>query len=321
MTTEERSPLRLGRVRRRLGRIFLWSFEAQDHQNKNVRCPRSPTHTAVTLSLKEFAMSARLLLLLAGFLAFVPSSAQALELKNFRMAHGPLGAAHRHEVPSGRLSLYHIRDRGAQSRRQEQGQLRDSCRGFRRRQQDDLLKGNPQRPHSAIGGRRFRAISTSPWGPTDPPGQYRVRLTVKDVIGKDIKSSTHPFELLAKDFGIVGVMAPAVAFPGQPYMLQYNVVELGLDATKKPNAKIELKVLDDTGKAVSTPAVSNYPADLPENLDLMKSNFIPIDFPIFPNRAGRFRVEITVVDNLKKKNASLSYPLNVLDIGAIASGK
>jgi len=37
-------------------------------------------------------MSARLFLVMAGFLAFVPSSAQALELKNFRMAHGPLGA-------------------------------------------------------------------------------------------------------------------------------------------------------------------------------------------------------------------------------------
>jgi len=74
-------------------------------------------------------------------------------------------------------------------------------------------------------------------------------------------------------------------------------------------------------KPCRRPPSAITPADLPENLDLAKSNFIPIDFPIFPNRAGRFRVEVTVVDNLKKKNASLSYPLNVLDIGAIAGGK
>jgi len=140
---------------------------------------------------------------------------------------------------------------------------------------------------------------------------------VKDVIGKDVKSFTYPFELLAKDFGIVGVMAQAVAFPGHPYMLQYNVVDLGLDANKKPNAKVEIKVLDEAGKEVGAPALSNYPTDLPE-IDLVKSNFIPIDFPIFPNRAGRFNVEITVVDNLRKRTASIRYPLNVLDIGAIA---
>jgi hypothetical protein len=102
-------------------------------------------------------------------------------------------------------------------------------------------------------------------------------------------------------------------------MLQFNLVEFGLDAAKKPNAKLEIRVFDETGKqAVSAPAISNYPADLSDNLDLAKSNFMPIDFPIFPNRAGRFLIEITVVDNLGKKNASIRYPLNVLDIGAIA---
>ena len=37
-------------------------------------------------------MSARYVLMLAGLMAFVPSSAQALELKNVRPAYGFLGA-------------------------------------------------------------------------------------------------------------------------------------------------------------------------------------------------------------------------------------
>lgn len=267
-------------------------------------------------------MSARLFLLLAGVLAFVPSSAQALELKNFRMAHGPLGATRLGAkfLPGDYLFItYEIE--GLKVDDKNKASFVTLVEVFDAANKTIFSKETPNVLIPQLGGAKIPGDFYVTMGTDRAPGLYRVRLTVKDVIGKDIKSSTHPFELLAKDFGIVGVMAPAIAFPGQPYMLQYNVVELGLDANKKPNAKIELKVLDDAGKAVSTPAISNYPADLPENLDLVKSNFIPIDFPIFPNRAGRFRVEITVVDNLKKKNASLSYPLNVLDIGVIAGGK
>jgi len=35
--------------------------------------------------------------------------------------------------------------------------------------------------------------------------------------------------------------------------LQYNIVELGLDAAKKPNAKLEMKILDESGNRCRRP--------------------------------------------------------------------
>ena len=40
--------------------------------------------------------------------------------------------------------------------------------------------------------------------------------------------------------------------------------------------------------------------------------------PIFPNRAGRFTVVISLTDAIHQKTATFRYPLNVLDVGAIA---
>lgn len=267
-------------------------------------------------------MSARMFLFLAGLLAFAPAPAQALELKNFRMAYGPLGATRVGSkfLPGDLLFVTYEVD-GLKVDDKNKANFVTLVEVFNSANKTIFAKETPNVLIPQLGGSRIPGDFHVTMGTDQPPGQYKVRLTVKDIVGKDIKSYTHSFELLAKDFGIVRVSAPAVAFPGLPYMLHYNVVELGLDANKKPNAKIELKVLDEAGKAVSAPAINNYPADLPEDIDLSKTNFIVIDFPIFPNRAGRFMVEISVVDNLKKRNASIRYPLNVLDIDAIAGGK
>jgi hypothetical protein len=263
-------------------------------------------------------MSARLVLLLAGLVA-LPSSAQALELKNIRPAHGPLGATRQGSkfLPGDYLFITYEID-GLKVDAKNKASFVTLVEVFDAKKMAVFKKETANVVVPDLGGSRIAGDFHVIMGTDRPPGQYKARLTVKDVIGNDIKSFEHPFELLPKDFGIVGVMAPAVAFPAQPYMLQYNIVELALDAAQKPNAKREIKILDETGKLVATPVVHNYPADLPEGIDLKKSNFIPVDFPLFPNRPGRFTIEVTVVDNLSKRNASVRYPLTVLDIGAIA---
>ena len=42
---------------------------------------------------------------------------------------------------------------------------------------------------------------------------------------------------------------------------------------------------------------------------------MPIRYPIFLNRPGRFTVDIVAKDNLGKNESRLSFPLTVLEIG------
>lgn len=151
-----------------------------------------------------------------------------------------------------------------------------------------------------------------------PPGKYAVRLSVEDRVSKERKSFLYPFDLLAPSFGLVQLTAPTVAFPGVPYKADYIIVEMGLDAAKKPNVKVEMKIFDDAGKLLTPALTTLFPRDLPGNIDLQKANFVPMQFPIFPNRTGRFMVEIAATDLVAQKTATVRYPLNVIDVAALA---
>ena len=81
-----------------------------------------------------------------------------------------------------------------------------------------------------------------------------------------------------------------------------------------PNVDIMMRVLDDAGKEVGKPIYSSLPKDLPDEIDLKKENFVPMQFPIFLNRVGSFVVEINAADKLAKKTIQLKYPLTVIDV-------
>ena len=75
-----------------------------------------------------------------------------------------------------------------------------------------------------------------------------------------------------------------------------------------------MRILDEAGKAV-VPAVQYLlPRDLPEEVELVKNNFTPFQYPIFLNRTGRFTIEIEATDKIAKKSKKVSLPLTVLDI-------
>jgi hypothetical protein len=285
-----------------------------DRQNEK----RQATLSRSRFSLKEFPMSARFLLVLAGLLALVPSSAQAFEFKNVRLAHGAFGATRvdpKKFLPGDFLFITYEID-GLKVDDKYRASFVTLVEVFDAAKKIVFQKETPTVIVPQLGGSRMPGDLHVIMGNDRPPGQYKVRLSVSDVHAKEVKSFEHAFELLPKGFGIVGLMGPAIAVPGLPYMAQFNIVELGLDAKKKPNAKLEMKILDEAGKATSPASISNFPADLPETVDLTKANFIPIDYPIFPNRAGRFFIEITVTDSNAQKTATTRYPLNVIDPAA-----
>lgn len=267
-------------------------------------------------------MSARFALVLAGLAVLAASPVQALELKNVRPSYGHLGATRQDAVkflPGDYLFISYDID-GLKLDDKNRASYSVLLEVFDASAKPIFKKETPtDAVIPQLGSNRIPGDLHVIMGVDQPPGKYTVRLTVKDRLANDIKSFTHGFELLPKGFGVVGVLAPAVGFPAHPYMLQYNLVELGLDAAKKPSAKLEMKILDDTGKPVAPPVVNNYPNDLPESLDLKKANIIPIDFPILPNRPGRFTIEITATDAIGQKTSTVRYPLTIIDIANLSA--
>ncbi|MCS7046792.1 MAG: hypothetical protein NZO58_10585, partial [Gemmataceae bacterium] len=139
------------------------------------------------------------------------------------------------------------------------------------------------------------------------------RLADKDAKDK-IASKTHTIEVLPKTFGIGGLVAPAVGFVGQPHATELILFYLPLNAAKQPSAEVTISVLDVNNKPVVPAVVYEFPRDLPVGTDLVKENFVPIRYPMFLNRPGRFTVDIYAKDKVQNKEARLSYTLTVLEL-------
>ena len=58
------------------------------------------------------------------------------------------------------------------------------------------------------------------------------------------------------------------------------------------------------------------PRDMPEGIDLTQANFVPLQYPIYLNRPGRFTIDIQASDKYGNKKASLRYPVTVIDVNS-----
>lgn len=250
-------------------------------------------------------------------LALLPTFSQALELKNVRLTHGPLGAPRTETkfLPGDYLFMtYDIEglkfdDKTGKANYLTILQLYDS------NNKEIFKKETPNEVPAQLGGTRMPGDLHVIMGRSQAPGKYVVRLVVQDRLTKEVKYHDHRFELMPSNFGIVGVTAPALGFPGQHYVAGFALVDMGLDAKKMPNVDIVMKVLDENGTTpVARPLVSTLPADLPNTFDASKENFLEMRFPIYLNRPGRFIIEVDALDKLTQKTSKLRYPLTVIDI-------
>lgn len=267
---------------------------------------------------------ARFVLSLAALLALLPAPARALDFKNVRPSYGPLGATRKEDsgskeikcLPGDILFMSYEIDGLQLDAKVKKAVYTTLLEVFDSSAKTIFKKETPNEVIPQLGGASIPGDLHVIMGRNQQPGKYQVRLTVLDRLSNQQKSFVQVFELLPQGFGLVGVTAPAVAFPGQPYMASFAIVDLGLDGSKSPKTKVEMKVLDEAGRPVSDPLVNNFPQDLTDNIDLKKENFVPMNFPIFPNRPGRFTIEISATDSIAQKTATIRYPLTVLDIAS-----
>lgn len=252
-------------------------------------------------------------------LAALPAVADAVEIKNFRPCYAPvyLGAERKGDklMPGDKLfATYDIVGLKTDPKTGKANfvtivELFDAGA-------NPLFpaKETPSEPAFHLGGARVPSDLHVQMGANQKPGKYRIRLTIRDRLANEQQSMIHQFELVPPSFGIAGVIAPSIGFSGLPYATDFALVDLTLDAHKKPNVEVVMQVRDDSGKPVSPPVISTFPNDLPVGADLQTENFVPIRYPIFLNRPGRFTIDIHAKDHVGKKEARLTYPLTVLDL-------
>jgi hypothetical protein len=246
-----------------------------------------------------------------------PCRSSALELKNVRPAYGPLGATRQNTkcVPGDSLFITYdieglkVNDKTRQANYATTLELFDASGKVAFKQE-----GQPKDVTLQLGGTRMPGDLFVILPPGEKPGKHKVRLTVKDNLAKETKSFEYAFDVVAPEFAFIGVTARAVGFPGENYSATFALVNTTLDAKNQPSVDIVMSIYDQVGKKLVSPTiVSNLPKDLPDESDLRKENFVPMQFPFYLNRTGNFVIEIMAHDKLTKKIIQLRYPLSVLD--------
>jgi hypothetical protein len=261
-----------------------------------------------------------LALLVAGFL---PATASAVDLRNVRPCYGLLGATRTDTklLPGDVIIMTYdienlVIDKTGKASYDAILELLDD--------KGKVLfnKKTGQEVVPALGGTRMPGDLHLIMGTKQAPGNYTLRLTVHDKNDKNAdnnaKRFNYKFAVLPTTFGMVGVMAPAIGFPGQTYHIDYNLVNLGLDAKKNPDTEVNIRILEN-GKAVpgTTTLKMVFPRDLPENVDLKEANIVPLTYPIYLNRAGSYTIEIQAHDKISNTKSEVRCPLTVIDLNKV----
>ena len=259
-------------------------------------------------------------------LGVFPNLASALEIKNIRPCYAPFGATRYNLklLPGDVLFITYDLDGLATDKKSGKTNYETTL---------ELLDVNDADPKKAkvlykkpstnevvpqLGTGRMPGDLHVIMGAQQAPGKYAIRLTVHDKVANEAKAFQYPFEVVPQGFGFVGVTAPAIGFPGQHYVTGFGLVNLALNAkTKEPEVEVDIKILDEKGAAVAPAVKILLPRDMPEGIKLDEANFVPLQYPIYLNRPGRFTIEIQAVDKLAgNKKQELRYPVTVLDVNA-----
>jgi hypothetical protein len=168
----------------------------------------------------------------------------------------------------------------------------------------------------SLGGNRVPAFAHLSVGLDAPPGEYALKVLVKDLASGKEQSVSRTTKVLPKGFAVVRaavsvdvdghypVVSPAC---GQGIWVQCSAVGFERDRAKQPNVVFELRVLDEGGRPVfAKPLTNTISKDVSE-----KQAGLPMAFPLSLNRPGKFTVELLAADKVGGKKAKLSFPLTV----------
>jgi hypothetical protein len=150
-------------------------------------------------------------------------------------------------------------------------------------------------------------------------GAYTLRVILRDRGSGQTVQVERKVEVAPAGFGLVQVGTSAdregnlpwspIGRVGDAIYFNFSVVGFGREAkTKQPDVQITLRILDEKGKQVNTTKLTGAAkGNVPESFRM-----VPMQFGLTLNRPGRFTLELTAVDHVSGKQASLSFPLQIV---------
>jgi len=169
-----------------------------------------------------------------------------------------------------------------------------------------------------LGGSTLPAFALSVIGQDTQPGDYTLKITVKDRSSKAEKTLAKTFEVVKPTFSFVqvrlttvhGEPVPPLAVPGQRIYVHYALVGFDLGKDKLPNVTFELVLLDSEGKPTLP---RSFKGDIKDDLKgspgLMPFRPTPLEL----NRAGKFVIQLKAKDNVTGKTTEQKLDLTVVE--------
>lgn len=172
-----------------------------------------------------------------------------------------------------------------------------------------------QEARASLGGDSVPAYAQISVGLSTQPGDYRMKVIVKDLASGQEQILNRNLKVLAKDFALVRATvsldeeahyADSMFTCGQGVWVHSSAVGFGLGSDKKPDIVFEMRVLDESGKPTLANAVTGTP---PKDLPALQG--LPMAFPLTLNRPGKFTVELQASDRISGKKTKMSLPIIV----------
>jgi len=176
---------------------------------------------------------------------------------------------------------------------------------------------------NSLGGNRVTAFAVVEIRTDTKPGDYVLKVTIKDRLANASRDLSYPFEVAPASLGFVQCTlaypageyraAPPIAAPGQAYWVNFAVVGFELDKkNSQPNLSVEMRIIDTADGKPTLAKTPRLDVDgAKSQIDERWKKVLPLQFPLQLNRPGRFVIEMTVKDNISNKTAKQTLEFTV----------
>jgi hypothetical protein len=262
-------------------------------------------------------------LALLAAVSLAPAQADSLELKNARFTQSVMGATRAdNKFLAGDIAVLSFDAEGLQATDRHKVRYAMGVELSRKGTAKPEFRQAPvdREAVCCLGGTRLPLHAVANIGTDTPPGNYVMKVTLNDRVGKGTAKVEREFEVLPTQLGFVRVglsynaeqPAPPVAVPGQTLYLNFGLVGFALDKTTgQPDLTLNLRVLGADGKPTTAKSYTGDVRKVKEGFEA----FMPFDPIAFhTHRTGEFRVVMSVTDNLTKKTAEHVLKFAVVDV-------
>jgi hypothetical protein len=166
------------------------------------------------------------------------------------------------------------------------------------------------------GSKALPACAALDVGTAQPPGEYTVKVAVKDRTSGATQSIARTYQLLPKGFGLVrysttrdpdGRLPVATLVSGRPGWINFSAVGFERDPQSgQPNVAVQMQVLNPDGQDLLKPVFGQVRENIPKG-----AIALPMQFEVALPFAGDCTVVLTATDKISGQTAVLKVPLSV----------